>query len=436
MFYFFIVLIYCLLQKIIILIINNYSIYNVIPIIFFKIIINLNFLTLWFSFLILIILLIIIYNIKKKKNSFQKQIISIIIYTLIYININLIIITQDILFFIIFIENLIYPVLYISTFYCITNRFIFAIYYLIIFTCISSVLAIILQLIIIFFYNVSNIILLEEININTNFVINNFIFLLLWIMFGIKYPIWPLHIWLPELHVEVTTETSIILAAIVLKMGFIGIYNFIYQIFYKTNIYYVSFINILILIGIFIISLTIIIIIDYKKIIANWSVLHTCIGLILLIYLETAQTNIIIFNNLAHIISSAFMFFIISIYYDNNGQRNYIMFNTFLAINFITTLILFLFIFNIDFPFMILFYIEIFILANLINISLIYIIIILIIIILIFITSIYIYLISTFKTIVWNNFYFKTDLLINDIIVFYFIFYLNFYFYFNILNIL
>jgi len=52
-------------------------------------------------------------------------------------------------------------------------------------------------------------------------------------------------------------------------MGFIGIYNYIYQIFYKTNIYYISLLNVLIIIGIFIISLTSILIIDYKKIIAN-----------------------------------------------------------------------------------------------------------------------------------------------------------------------
>lgn len=358
------------------------------------------------------------------------------IYIIIYLNINGILIINDLIFFVIFIENLIYPIVYISTFYCLTNRFIFAIYYLIIFTCISSVLVITLQIIILFFYNISSLLLLEEININCNLLINNFIFIIIWIIFGIKYPIWPLHIWLPELHVEVSTETSILLAAIVLKMGFIGIYNFIYHIFYQINIYYISLFNIIIIIGIFIVSLFLIIIIDYKKIIAHWSILHTGIGLILLLYLEINQINIIVFNNLAHIISSAFMFFIISLYYDNNGQRNYVLFNTFLSINIVTTLILFLFIFNIDFPFMILFYIELFILTNILNISILYLIIILIIIFIIFISSIYIYLLSTFKTITWSNYYFKNDLLINDIIIFYYIFYINFYFYFNIFNIL
>ena len=91
----------------------------------------------------------------------------------------MIIVLNDLIFFIIFIENLIYPVLYISTFYSITNRFIFAIYYLIIFSCISSVIAISLQIIIFFFYNISNLLILEELNINNNIYIINIIFLLI-----------------------------------------------------------------------------------------------------------------------------------------------------------------------------------------------------------------------------------------------------------------
>jgi len=55
-------------------------------------------------------------------------------------------------------------------------------------------------------------------------------------MFAIKYPIWPFHVWLPEMHVEVTTEMSILLASVVLKIGFFGVFKFLYMSFNQISI--------------------------------------------------------------------------------------------------------------------------------------------------------------------------------------------------------
>lgn len=55
-------------------------------------------------------------------------------------------------------------------------------------------------------------------------------------MFAIKYPIWPLHVWLPEMHVEVNTEMSVLLASVVLKIGFFGVYKFLFLNFNQMSI--------------------------------------------------------------------------------------------------------------------------------------------------------------------------------------------------------
>lgn len=84
------------------------------------------------------------------------------------------------------------------------------------------------------------------------------------------------------MHVEVNTEMSVLLAAVVLKIGFFGVFKFLYIALNKVSIWFVGIIDGIVIIGLFFISVIVLMITDYKKIVANWSVLHTGIGLILL----------------------------------------------------------------------------------------------------------------------------------------------------------
>ena len=136
-------------------------------------------------------------------------------------------IIDDFATFVILFESLFFPICFISLFFSFSNRFIFAIFCLILFSSLSSILCMIIFFILISHVGIIDINIFIEFCFLDSPYLNITILTLLIILFFIKYPVWPLHIWLPEVHVEVTSEISIVLAAIVLKMGFFGLYKFV-----------------------------------------------------------------------------------------------------------------------------------------------------------------------------------------------------------------
>jgi NADH:ubiquinone oxidoreductase subunit 4 (subunit M) len=142
----------------------------------------------------------------------------------------------------------------------------------------------------------SNYIFFFETIFNSNF--QTLIFLFLFFGFAVKVPIVPLHIWLPEAHVEAPTSGSVILAGIVLKLGF-----YIYMrilVFLFSDIVY-SFLNLIFIIAIlsfYLASFSALAQIDIKKIIAYSSIAHMNFALIGLFC-----------NNLIAILGAFFMMF-------------------------------------------------------------------------------------------------------------------------------
>ncbi|VAH05398.1 unnamed protein product [Triticum turgidum subsp. durum] len=102
--------------------------------------------------------------------------------------------------------------------------------------------------------------------------------ILLWIAFfasfAIKVPMVPVHIWLPEAHVEAPTAGSVILAGILLKLGTYGFLRFSIPMFPEATLCFTPFIYTLSAIAIIYTSLTTLRQIDLKKIIAYSSVAH------------------------------------------------------------------------------------------------------------------------------------------------------------------
>lgn len=84
------------------------------------------------------------------------------------------------------------------------------------------------------------------------------------------------------MHVEVNTEMSVLLASIVLKIGFFGVFKFLFISFNTLSLWFLGFIDSIVILGLTFLAITLLFTSDYKKIIANWSVIHTGIGLILL----------------------------------------------------------------------------------------------------------------------------------------------------------
>lgn len=100
------------------------------------------------------------------------------------------------------------------------------------------------------------------------------IFMAFLFAFAVKIPMWPIHTWLPDAHVEAPTGGSVILAAILLKMGGYGFLRFMLPIVPDACRYFSGFIIMLSLIAITYIALLTIIQKDMKKLIAYSSIAH------------------------------------------------------------------------------------------------------------------------------------------------------------------
>jgi proton-translocating NADH-quinone oxidoreductase chain M len=101
-----------------------------------------------------------------------------------------------------------------------------------------------------------------------------FLWTLLFIAFAVKIPLYPLHTWLPEAHVEAPTFGSVILASLLLKTGGYGLFRFVIPIFPEANIYYTPIVYCLALIGVIYAAFSALRQLDIKRIVAYLSVSH------------------------------------------------------------------------------------------------------------------------------------------------------------------
>ena len=139
--------------------------------------------------------------------------------------------------------------------------------------------------------------------------------------FAVKMPMWPVHTWLPDAHVEAPTGGSVILAAILLKMGGYGFLRFSLPMFPVASEHFAPLVFTLSIIAIIYTSLVALVQEDIKKLIAYSSVAH--MGFVTMGIFTANQQGVdgAIFQMLSHGIVSAALFLCVGVVYDRMHTR-------------------------------------------------------------------------------------------------------------------
>lgn len=147
------------------------------------------------------------------------------------------------------------------------------------------------------------------------------LFLAFALAFAIKVPMFPLHTWLPDAHTEAPTAGSVILAAILLKMGTYGYIRFAMPLFPQASHQFAPLIATLAVIGIIYAALVAMVQEDVKKLVAYSSVAHLGFVILGLFAMNEQGITGALLQNLNHGISTGALFLIVGFIYERRHTR-------------------------------------------------------------------------------------------------------------------
>ncbi len=139
--------------------------------------------------------------------------------------------------------------------------------------------------------------------------------------FAVKVPMWPVHTWLPDAHVQAPTAGSMILAGVLLKMGGYGFIRFSLPMFPDASEYFAPFIFVLSIVAVIYTSLVALAQSDMKKLIAYSSVAHMGFVTIGIFTLTEQGIAGAMFQMISHGLVSAALFFCVGVVYDRLHTR-------------------------------------------------------------------------------------------------------------------
>ena len=187
------------------------------------------------------------------------------------------------------------------------------------FTLLGSVLMLVAIIAIYWITGTTDVVQIYEIKIPEEY--QNLLWLAFFSSFAVKTPMWPVHTWLPDAHVEAPTAGSVILAAILLKMAGYGFLRFSLPMFPLASEFFTPLIFTLSIIAIIYTSLVALMQEDMKKLIAYSSVAH--MGYVTLGIFTFTKQGIegSVFQMISHGLISAALFLCVGVVYDRLHSR-------------------------------------------------------------------------------------------------------------------
>jgi NADH-quinone oxidoreductase subunit M len=161
--------------------------------------------------------------------------------------------------------------------------------------------------------------LMQQMNLDPN--LQWWVFLAFFLGFAIKVPMFPFHTWLPDAHTDAPTAGSVILAAVLLKMGTYGFIRFSLPILPEATRTFVPFIVLLSIIGIVYGALVALAQKDWKRLVAYSSVSHMAMVMLGMFALNPVGITGSIVQQLNHGISTGALFLLVGVVYERRHTR-------------------------------------------------------------------------------------------------------------------
>ena len=224
----------------------------------------------------------------------------------------------DLVMFYLFFEAVLIPMFLIIGIWG-GKRRVYASFKFFLYTLLGSVLMLVAMLVMYGEAGTTNIPALAEFAFDPS--VQTWLFLAFFASFAVKVPMWPVHTWLPDAHVEAPTAGSMILAGILLKMGGYGFLRFSLPMFPDASLYFAPMVFTLSVIAVIYTSLVALAQSDMKKLIAYSSVAH--MGFVTVGIFTMTEQGIAgaMFQMISHGLVSAALFFAVGVVYDRLHTR-------------------------------------------------------------------------------------------------------------------